>query len=289
MIAPARRFGSVDIRSALIVPNPTTPFPETPMSLVENLSRWMHLLFGILWIGHLYYFNFVQAGFEGKLAADLKKSVIPENRPRALYWFRWGAMWTFVTGILLVGFNYHMNRANLGPNHTGMAMGVFIFPLFIYFLYDIVAKKVGGGAMSMPSLAVNLVLFAGYMALCHFVAKLGGRALWIHAGMAFGITMMMNVWMRIWPAQRKMIAAIKEGTAPDPALVGLAGARSRHNTYMSVPLLMFMFAQHSDGFYNAAIGALGENSPLVMVFVTAALGFFVANLLYKKAGQLTGA
>jgi uncharacterized membrane protein len=56
-------------------------------------------------------------------------------------------------------------------------------------------------------------------------------------------------------------------TAPDPALVGLAGARSRHNTYMSVPLLMFMFAQHSDGFYNAAIGALGENSPLVMVFV----------------------
>jgi hypothetical protein len=66
-------------------------------------------------------------------------------------------MWTFVTGILLVGFNYHMNRANLGPNHTGMAMGVFIFPLFIYFLYDIVAKKVGGGAMSMPSLAVNLV------------------------------------------------------------------------------------------------------------------------------------
>jgi uncharacterized membrane protein len=38
------------------------------MSLVENLSRWMHLLFGILWIGRLYYFNFVQAGFEGKLA-----------------------------------------------------------------------------------------------------------------------------------------------------------------------------------------------------------------------------
>lgn len=260
------------------------------MSLVENLSRWMHLLFGILWIGHLYYFNFVQAGFEGKLAADMKKSVIPENRPRALFWFRWGAMWTFLTGILLLGLNYHTEKGvNLGPDAVpGLSRAVALLPLFIYFLYDIVAKKVGGGPMSMPSLAVNLVLFAGYMALCHFVAKLGGRALWIHAGMAFGITMMMNVWMRIWPAQRRIITAIKEGNAPDQADVALAGARSRHNTYMSVPLLMYMFAQHSDGFYNAAIGALGNHSPLVMVFVTAALGFFFANLLYKKAGQLSG-
>lgn len=269
------------------------------MNIVENLSRWMHLVFGILWIGHLYYFNFVQAGFEGKLSADQKKFVIPENRPRALYWFRWGAMWTWVTGVLLVGFNYHMAKSNFGArgevmgievpvNPSPLAMSLVLIPVFLFFAYDFVAKKVGGGAMTIPSLVVNLVLGVGFVALAHFVAKIGGRALWIHTGILFGTTMMMNVWMRIWPAQRRIIAAIKAGTAPDAADVGLAGARSRHNTYMSVPLMMFMLAQHSDGTYNLLIGSLGSNSPLVMVIAVSALGFFVANILYKKAGQLTG-
>ena len=73
------------------------------MTWTAMILRWAHVLFGIIWIGHLYYFNFVQGGFEGKLTAELKKVVIPENRPRALYWFRWGAAWTWVTGVLLLG------------------------------------------------------------------------------------------------------------------------------------------------------------------------------------------
>jgi uncharacterized membrane protein len=66
----------------------------------------------------------------------------------------------------------------------------------------------------------------------------------ISLGMMFGTTMAFNVWFRIWPAQRKIITAIKTGTPPDAALVAMAGARSKHNTYMSVPLLFAMLSAH---------------------------------------------
>jgi uncharacterized membrane protein len=61
----------------------------------------------------------------------------------------------------------------------------------------------------------------------------------------FGTIMAANVWMRIWPAQRKIIAATKNGEKPDPAVAGMAGLRSKHNTYMSVPLVFTMMSQHA--------------------------------------------
>jgi uncharacterized membrane protein len=68
-------------------------------ALVLQTLRWMHLLFGIIWLGHLYFFNFVQVNYEKALAPDLKKAVVPQVRGRALWWFRWGAMITLVTGL----------------------------------------------------------------------------------------------------------------------------------------------------------------------------------------------
>ena len=67
-----------------------------------------------------------------------------------------------------------------------------------------------------------------------------GRAMFIHVGALFGTLMAANVWMRIWPAQRRIITAIKAGNAPDAADGATAKLRSKHNTYMSVPLLFLM-------------------------------------------------
>lgn len=64
--------------------------------------RWMHVLFGIIWLGHLYFFNLVQVNYEKALSAEVKKAVVPEIRGRALWWFRWGAMITVVTGLLYI-------------------------------------------------------------------------------------------------------------------------------------------------------------------------------------------
>lgn len=72
------------------------------------LLRWLHFFFGIMWIGHLYYFNFTQGSFMAEAEASVKSGVLTKLLPRALYWFRWGAMWTFVTGLLFMGLKGHV-------------------------------------------------------------------------------------------------------------------------------------------------------------------------------------
>jgi uncharacterized membrane protein len=67
--------------------------------VVLQILRWAHFFFGIAWIGHLYYFNFVQGAAEKALDGPMKKIVVPNFRGRAIWWFRWGAMLTFLTGI----------------------------------------------------------------------------------------------------------------------------------------------------------------------------------------------
>src|SRR5436190_1088783 len=75
-------------------------------SLINVLFRWAHVIFGIIWIGHLYFFNLVNVPFQGDLDKELKPKVNPKLLLRAFYWFRWGAMWTFVFGLLLFGRKY---------------------------------------------------------------------------------------------------------------------------------------------------------------------------------------
>jgi uncharacterized membrane protein len=74
--------------------------------LAEIVTRWLHVVFGIMWIGLLYFFNFINANFAKTLDADSKKKVVPELMPRALFFFRWAAMATFILGLLLVYFVY---------------------------------------------------------------------------------------------------------------------------------------------------------------------------------------
>jgi len=104
------------------------------------------------------------------------------------------------------------------------------------------------------------------------------RGYTIHVGAMFGTIMAANVWMRIWPAQRQIITATKEGNPPDAALVALAGSRSRHNTYMSVPLVWAMINSHTTTFPGSWVGLC------VMIL----LGWGAVNLLYKKAAQVPG-
>ena len=71
--------------------------------------RWLHIMAGITWIGHLYFFNFVNVPFQAVLEKELKPKVNPLLLARALWWFRWGAMATFVFGIVL----FQIGRAHV--------------------------------------------------------------------------------------------------------------------------------------------------------------------------------
>jgi uncharacterized membrane protein len=70
--------------------------------ILEFAFRWAHVLFGIVWIGMLYYFNFVQTEYFKEAEASAKADAIKKLAPRALWWFRWGAMFTFLTGLVLL-------------------------------------------------------------------------------------------------------------------------------------------------------------------------------------------
>ena len=76
---------------------------------------------------------------------------------------------------------------------------------------------------------------------------LSGRAVYVHIGAMFGTIMAANVWMRILPAQRKMIEAIKAGNKPDEKLAAQAKLRSKQNTFMVVPVVFLMISNHFGG------------------------------------------
>lgn len=91
------------------------------------IMRWLHVFFGVIWIGHLYYFNFVQGAFMNETDAGAKSQVLQKLAPRALWWFRWGAMWTFVTGLVMLSLRGHQEAALGG-------MAVFSSPYWINIL-----------------------------------------------------------------------------------------------------------------------------------------------------------
>ena len=76
------------------------------MNKLEFLFRWTHVFAGIVWIGHLYFFNFVNIQLQGKMDDPTKKLVNPHLMPRALWWFRMGAMVTFLSGLIMFSLIY---------------------------------------------------------------------------------------------------------------------------------------------------------------------------------------
>lgn len=77
------------------------------------LLRWMHFFFGIIWIGHLFYFNFTQGPFFAETDAATKSGAIQKLVPRALWWFRWGAFYTMATGLLILAIRGHQGGAGM--------------------------------------------------------------------------------------------------------------------------------------------------------------------------------
>jgi uncharacterized membrane protein len=249
------------------------------MVVLDSLFRWIHVVAGIVWIGHLYFFNWVNSQFEPTLDAETKKKVIPELRPRALYWFRWGAAFTWVTGVLLLLMVFYHGGVALDDPSAGFGVGALLIILITFtavFLYDQLTKMVPDPQMQFGA---GVVVSFVFVLLAQLVGGFGARGAAIHLGAMFGTMMAFNVWFRIWPSQQKIIAAIKAGQPPDPALVALAGSRSKHNTYMSVPLVFMMLNYH-----NVWVASM----PIVFIPLIVFVGFFGVYHLYNHAPKVKG-
>ncbi len=133
------------------------------MALVETLLRWIHVLSGITWIGILYYFNFVQTPFFGtELGGQAKGAMTRGLVPNALWWFRWGAMFTFLSGLLIIAVKLSHGGQGLDSAYmtlilTGALMGTLMWFNVWFVIWpaqQVVianADKVAGGGEADPN------------------------------------------------------------------------------------------------------------------------------------------
>ncbi|MEE9167539.1 MAG: urate hydroxylase PuuD [Candidatus Neomarinimicrobiota bacterium] len=249
------------------------------MEILQVLSRWIHIVSGIMWIGLLYYYNFVHMGFAPTMDPETAKKVVPELVPRSLYWFRWGALWTWVSGVLLLLIVFYHGGLMFDQEHSwSMGSIVMIAVSFLgVFVYDSLFRIVK--SVRAASVIGFILILAAIFAFIN-VGNFEYRAYVIHTGVLFGTIMAFNVWFRIWPSQQKVVSAIKEGKAPDQTLLAHVGMRSRHNTYLSIPLIWLMINSHHAG------TPPQEHWLYLPIFILA--GWVAVYLLYQKVPRVKG-
>lgn len=131
------------------------------------LLRWFHLFFGVIWIGLLYYFNFVQGAFMNEADAPTKSVVTQKLVPRALWWFRWAAMYTMLTGLFYLMWRAHQLKGDFLYSSYGTAislgalLGLTMWANVWFIIWPkqkIViasATQVAGGGAAIPEAAAS--------------------------------------------------------------------------------------------------------------------------------------
>ena len=206
------------------------------MEGMQFIFRWLHVFVGIIWIGHLYFFNFVNAPLAAKLDGPTKQKVVPELMPRALFWFRWGAAWTWITGVLLLLLVfYHGGLAIETDASWGAAAIAMIAVTFLaVFVYD----ALWSSGLKSNVRAANDRLFRAA----------GRRRLDVHGGRRIPAAIRPDSHrrhvrhdhgvQRVVPDLAGAAADHRRGEGRQGAGSRRPGAgrlRSKHNTYMSPP------------------------------------------------------
>jgi uncharacterized membrane protein len=233
------------------------------------IFRWIHVFAGIMWVGTTYYFTWLDARLseeERKVPTPdapaqiwmvhsggfyvVEKRKVPDLASRTLHWFRWEAGTTWLSGMALLILVYYLGGGALVDSDVssitvktaiGLGIGVLIAGWIVYDL--LMLSPLGRNEKAFAAVAYVLIVSLTY----GLTRILSGRAAYIHVGATLGTIMAANVWMRILPAQRKMIAAINEGKKPNEALSAQAKLRSKQNTFMAVPVVFIMISNHFPG------------------------------------------
>ena len=237
---------------------------------INLILRWVHVFAGILWVGQTYYFTWLDGRFAEEEKAGGKEAgvwmvhsggfyVVEQQKglrvpPGKLHWFRWEAAVTWLSGMILLVAMYYLGGLLVDENvaqirtSTGVAIGAGVL-IAGWIVYDLLARTPLARSEGMFAAAAFVMAATTAFGLSRV---LSGRAAYIHIGAMFGTIMAANVWMRILPAQRRMIAAIQAGRPPDLTLATQAKLRSKHNTFLAVPVVFIMISNHFPGTYGAS-------------------------------------
>lgn len=266
-------------------------------SWFELAIRWAHVFAGIMWVGATYYFTWLDGRFvelEEKAKANpddknpeklvwmvhsggfylVEKIKQPAMLAHKLHWFKWEAGITWITGILLFILMYY--RGNLlvpyedallsNKAAIGLSVGMI---LAAWVIYDLLWKFCKNEWLGI-AICYGLIVVSAYYSCKYFT----GKGAYMQLAAMMGTIMAANVWMRIIPCQRRMVNALKAGTPPNLEEGVRAKTRSKHNTFIVLPVVFIMISNHYSVTY-------GSPHAWQILSVLVLVGWFAAKLIRK--------
>jgi uncharacterized membrane protein len=250
--------------------------PAAAQEWLNLIVRWVHVVAAIMWIGDSFLFMWLDSHlsplsrpYTGDAVGELwmthsggfyevvkRRSLAKDELPPKLYWFKWESYSTWLSGFCLLLIVYHANGASLlvDPRvralSPGMAAALSLLSLpLAYGLYELLwltplARH--GKAFGLVGLALIAALAHGYQEI------FSARGAFLQVGAVLGTVMAANVFFRIIPAQRHMLAATRAGTPVDTRYGLRAKGRSIQNHYLTLPVLFTMLSNHFPSTYGSA-------------------------------------
>jgi len=261
------------------------------------ILRWTHAITGIMWIGQTYLFNWMEKSFAPPPDAQAKPNISgelwmvhgggfylvekqkwPEIMPRTLHWFKWESFFTWLSGFLLLALVYWSGAPlqDYGaalPRAEAVAISVATL-VGAVAVYRLIWKTPLGKSEAVGGVVWALFLFGSGAALMHVFSA---RAAYLHVGAMMGTVMVSNVWMTIIPNQRKIMAITEAGGPPRPELSAQAKRCSKHNTFMSMPLLFTMLSNHYPSI------TFGGAHPVLVLAILLPAGALAAHLIREHS------
>jgi uncharacterized membrane protein len=232
------------------------------------LTRWLHVIAGIVWIGSSFYFIALdnhlrppqdererEAGIGGETWEihgggfyNIKKYLVaPRVLPETLHWFKWEAYTTWLSGFALMIVLYYLNAdtylidKSVADLSAGEAVAISIGLLAAAWLvYDVLCRLLASKPFVLAAIMLGLITLAAW-GIGHLFS---GRAMYLQIGAMLGTMMVGNVFFVIIPAHWELVRAKQAGREPDPAANARGKLRSVHNNYLTLPVVFTMLSNH---------------------------------------------
>jgi uncharacterized membrane protein len=232
------------------------------------LTRWLHVVAGIVWIGSSFYFIALdnhlrpprdererEAGIGGETWEihgggfyNIKKYLVaPRVLPETLHWFKWEAYTTWLSGFALMIVLYYLNAdtylidKSVADLTTGEAVAISVGLLAAaWVVYDILCRLLASKPFVLTAVLLGSITLAAW-GVSHLFS---GRATYLQIGAMLGTMMVGNVFFVIIPAHWELVRAKQAGREPDPAANARGKLRSVHNNYLTLPVVFTMLSNH---------------------------------------------